>query len=182
MNRQVIHIYGASGAGVTTLGRYISQRTGFTQLDTDDYFWLPTDPPFTMKRETEERVRLMRERMADGSAVISGSLTGWGDVLTDSFTLAIRLETDSSLRLKRLREREYSRFGSRIEEGGDMYKEHVEFINWAAQYDTGGVDMRSRACHDEWEKLLKCPIIRLCGSDSPEHNYEIIASKTEGLT
>lgn len=35
----------------------------------------------------------------------------------------------------------------KIMPGGDMYTNHMEFIEWARKYDTGSVDMRSRAKH-----------------------------------
>lgn len=28
-----------------------------TQIELDDFFWMPTDPPFVTKRPVEERVR-----------------------------------------------------------------------------------------------------------------------------
>ena len=34
-------------------------------MDTDDYFWMPTNPPYTVKREKEKRIRLMREETAN---------------------------------------------------------------------------------------------------------------------
>ena len=40
-----IHVFGASGAGVTTLGRALADALGTPHHDTDDYFWLPTTPP-----------------------------------------------------------------------------------------------------------------------------------------
>jgi len=59
--KNIIHIFGASGAGTTTLGKAINQRYGHTHLDTDDYFWLPTNPPFVTSREREERTKLLGE-------------------------------------------------------------------------------------------------------------------------
>ena len=56
--------------------------------------------------------------------------------------------------------------GARIEPGGDMAQAHQAFLTWAAAYDDGGVDMRSRAKHDEWQKLLRCPLLVLRG-DAP---------------
>ena len=49
MAKEVIHIYGASGSGTSTLGRYLGDKLGYFFMDTDDYFWLPTDPPYTKK-------------------------------------------------------------------------------------------------------------------------------------
>lgn len=40
------------------------------------------------------------------NVVISGSLVDWGDELIPLFTLAIRIETDTNIRLKRLKTRE----------------------------------------------------------------------------
>ncbi len=49
MEKSVIHIYGASGSGTTTLARYLGSRLGYDVMDTDDYYWLPFDPPYTKK-------------------------------------------------------------------------------------------------------------------------------------
>lgn len=175
MTSQVIHIYGGSGSGTSTLGRYISKKLGCFFMDTDDYFWVATDPPFTTKRAIPERIALMREDIAKhNKVVISGSLVDWGNELIPLFTLAIRVETDTSIRIDRLRKRERNHFGSRIDPGGDMYENHQEFISWAASYDNGGLDMRSKAKHDEWQKLLQCKQILLDGSLPIEESFEIV--------
>ncbi len=46
MNYNIIHIVGASDAGTSTLGQALDQNYGYKWVDTDDYFWQPTDPPF----------------------------------------------------------------------------------------------------------------------------------------
>ena len=43
MRTRRIHIVGASGAGVTTLGRAVADALAIPHHDTDDFFWLPTD-------------------------------------------------------------------------------------------------------------------------------------------
>ena len=90
------------------------------------------------------------------------------------FPNLIRVETDTEIRIDRLKRRERERFGNRIDLGGDMYENHREFIDWAASYDRGGLDMRSKAKHDEWQKLLQCRQILLDGSLPVEKNFEII--------
>ncbi len=166
--KHIIHIFGASGSGTTTLGRALAAEMGLIHMDTDDYFWLPTDPQFTTKRPIPERLALMQSGIDDAEkgVVISGSLTGWGDPLIPRFTLVICVVTATEVRLERLRQREYAHFGDRIREGGDMYENHLAFLDWAAQYDTGDVTMRSKACHDEWMKLLPCPVITVDGSEA----------------
>lgn len=171
--KHVIHIFGASGSGTTTLGKKICDELGYKLMDTDDYFWMPTEPKFTRKRPCEERIeRMMRDIKAFENVVISGSLVDWGDVLIPHFTLAIRIEIDSAIRIARLKQREKERFGSRIEPGGDMFEQHLAFIEWAKSYDVGGLNMRSKAKHDAWQKLLSCELLHLDGADTVAYNFE----------
>ena len=144
-------------------------------MDTDDYLWESTNPPFTAKRKASDRINLMRKDIEKyNKAVISGSLVDWGDELIPLFTLAIRVNTDTAIRIDRLKRRERERFGNRLDPGGDMYKIHQEFIDWAASYDSGGLDTRSKAKHDQWQKLLQCRQIMLDGSLPVEKNFEIV--------
>ena len=55
-----------------------------------------------------------------------------------------------------------------------MCEGHRDFIAWARSYDTGDLSMRSKAKHDEWQKLLQCELIALNGADDPDHNYRIV--------
>lgn len=175
MSKNVIHIYGASGSGTTTLAKHIHNNMGYFFMDTDDYFWLPTNPPYTQKRKIQERVKLMREDIEKyDKIVISGSLVNWGNELIPFFSFVVRLVTDADIRIIRLKEREKRKFGTRIEKGGDMYQHHLEFIEWAAGYDDGGTNMRSKAQHDEWQKLLKCKQVVLNGNDDLEYNWRQI--------
>lgn len=164
--KPLIHIYGASGSGTSTLGRYLAEQFQYAFLDSDDYFWLPTDPKFTTKRPIEQRVPLIRQNIAaaKNGAVLSGSFVGWGDALIPDFTLAVRVVTDTPTRLARIKQREYARFSARILPSGDMYDHHQAFLQWAAGYDDGGLDTRSAVLHNEWQKQLACPILTVDGT------------------
>ncbi len=163
--KRVIHIFGASGSGTSTLGRAVADRAGFRFLDSDDYIWQPTDPPFTTLRTGPERLALMERDLDEAEdAVLSGSLVGWGDPLMDRFTLAVRLIVPGDVRMDRLNRREYARYGRRILPGGDMYEQSQAFLAWAAQYDDGAPTMRSRAMHDLWQEKLPCPLLTLDGT------------------
>ena len=83
---KIIHILGASGTGTSTLGQVLEQMHGFKWLDTDDYYWMPTDPPFTQSRPREERAKLLRRDIENyPKCVISGSLGMWGDEFTRGY-------------------------------------------------------------------------------------------------
>jgi adenylate kinase family enzyme len=161
----VIHTVGASGAGTSTLGQALEREYGYKWLDTDNYFWLPTDPAFTQKRPREERIKLLSEDIQKyPKCVISGSLCEWGDVFIPQFDVVVFVDTPTKIRIERLKIREYKQFGERIRESGDMYEEHLQFIEWAASYDTAGMEQRSRVVHEDWFKLLSCPLLRVDGT------------------
>lgn len=174
---RVIHITGASGAGTTTLGKAVGERVGITHLDADDFFWLPTDPPFTEKRPRAARQALLLQAVEQAQdCVVSGSLTGWGDVIAPRFYLVVYVATPTALRLERLKKRESRRFGARILPGGDMYEEHQAFLAWAARYDTGGMEMRSARHHRAWLEQLSCPVIEVDGARPVAENLDLLAA------
>ena len=116
-------ITGASGSGTTTLGKALSVRMGASFLDTDEYFWLPTDVPFQDKRDEAERLRLiLADLQKVSSAIVAGSIVGWGAELEDGFSLIVFLTLSAEIRVARLRVRELAQLG-RIDE---------PFLEWAA--------------------------------------------------
>src|ERR1017187_7546418 len=75
----LILITGASGSGTSTLGAALAKELGIAHLDADDYYWMPTTPPFTTKRDRAERLALaLRDVRAKQSAVVAGSVMEWG--------------------------------------------------------------------------------------------------------
>ena len=57
--RHRLHVFGPSGAGTSTLGRTLAECLASQHFDTDDFYWVPTDPPFRDKRPIPERRGLM---------------------------------------------------------------------------------------------------------------------------
>jgi adenylate kinase family enzyme len=170
-----IHILGASGSGTATLGRALAARLQYPHFDTDDYFWLLTDPPFTHQRERFERQQLlMGDLTVQDAWVVSGSLCGWGDVAIPLFELVVFLWIPHDIRMARLRRREQERFGERILPGGDMYEQSQAFLAWAASYDEGGLDIRSRQRHGQWLSTLPCPIVYFEGEYTIEEQLAVL--------
>jgi adenylate kinase family enzyme len=160
-----IHVFGASGSGTSTLASAIAAAHGHRHFDTDDVYWLPTDPPYREPRQLHARLELLRQALAAGPRwVLSGSLCGWGDPLVPEFDLVVFLDVPTDVRLARLRARELERYGPDVlAPGGSLHRAHVEFIEWAGRYDAGGPEMRSRALHEAWLAGLPTPSIRLDG-------------------
>ena len=172
---QRIHILGASGSGTTTLGRALAACLQCPHFDTDDYFWVLTDPPYTHQRARTERQQLLMDDLtAQDAWVVSGSLCGWGDVAIPRFELVVFLAIPHDIRMARLRRREHERFGDRVLPGGDMYEVSQAFLTWAASYDEGGLDIRSRQLHDQWLSTFPCPIICFEGAYTLEEQLAVL--------
>ncbi|WP_339651861.1 AAA family ATPase [Halopseudomonas pelagia] len=170
-----LHIFGASGSGTTTLARVLAKRCGWLHLDTDDFYWLPSKPPYLHKRPPQERVAMINEQTAQvPNWVLSGSLCSWGEALIPSFTHALFLRLDDNERMRRLQQRESQRYGTRIQPGGDMHAQSQAFLEWAAGYEHGDIQTRSLLMHETWiERHLACPLLRLDSTrETPEELVE----------
>jgi adenylate kinase family enzyme len=157
---------GASGAGVTSLGRALADSLALPHHDTDDYYWRPTTPPYREKREVADCLRLMREVFLDRADwVLSGSLEGWGDSITPLLDLVVFISAPTEVRLQRLRNREARHFGAdAVAPGGWRHEETEEFIEWASHYDDGSREGRNLARHQAWLARLPCRTIQLDGT------------------
>lgn len=167
-----IHIMGASGAGTTTLGKALAARLPHVQLDSDDYYW---EQKYSIKSDVAARLsRLQADLKRKEPWILSGALCGWGDPLRDTFDLVIFLWIPEEIRLGRLRAREYERYGDEGLPGGDKYEDVESFIAWAAQYDAGGLEVRSRMLHEEWMAALSCDLLRLEEDLTVEERVEAV--------
>lgn len=160
-----IHITGASGSGVSTLGAALADVTGAKQFDTDDFFWLPTEPPFVEKRPMPERLERLEAALdAADRWVLSGSALGWGEPLIPRFELVVFLHLPPDVRMARAFAREQARYGDRIAPGGDMHAQHLEFMDWSRNYDTATDFSRNLHLHNRWLATLPCPVLRIEGA------------------
>jgi uridine kinase len=156
MSSLKVHIVGASGSGTTTLARALAPALGAIALDSDDYYWLPTQPPFRDRRDRALRHQLvMADLNLHPRAILSGAIIGWGDDLEHAFDLVVFLSLPHELRVRRLRERELARYGQINE----------PFIAWAAGYDDDppSSSTRNRRRQHEWLSERRCPVLRLEG-------------------
>jgi adenylate kinase family enzyme len=154
MQARRIHIVGASGSGVTTLGRAVADALAIPHHDTDDYFHQLTDPPYRHRRDVADRLRLMHEMfLGRPQWVLSGSLDDWGGPVIAMFDLVAFVYVPTEIRLHRLRDRELRR--------GSM---DDDFFEWAAHYDDGTREGRNLPRHEAWLKTLHCPVLRLDGT------------------
>ena len=171
-----IHITGASGAGTTTLGRALAAALSCPHFDSDDYYWMPTRPRYREKRPVEEHQALLLRDLAPHAAwALSGSLVSRGQPFVPLFDRVVYLRVPTEVRLRRLRAREEARYARDPDRTREEFeRDREEFLAWAAGYDEGGMDTRSRARHEAWLKTLACPVTRIEGERTVEECVRLV--------
>lgn len=167
-----IHILGASGSGTSTLGVSLSKVLPHKHLDTDEYFWITK---FTEQSQVTERRKMLKKDFSLYEKwVLSGAVCGWGDEFKSFFDLVIFLWIPQDIRLGRLQQREFQRYGNEILASGSKYNQSKSFLEWASLYDNAGMEVRSKTLHEHWMGDLSCPILRIEGDYSVEEQVNIV--------
>lgn len=170
-----INIVGASGSGVTTLGEQLSQKLNIPYFDSDHYYWEPSDPPFTVRRDPVKRNAMLRQDMDyHDDSILGGSFISWGDEWLTAFDFVVFLWIPPAIRIERLKKRELYRYGEIIYTNAERNKLFNEFIDWASGYDSGIARGRTLQAHEEWLKKLNCPVLEIRGDNSVENRVDIV--------
>ncbi|RZK24281.1 MAG: adenylate kinase [Hymenobacter sp.] len=178
-----VHIFGASGAGATTLGQALSAVLKVPYFDTDAYFWEATDPPFTVRRPAAVRdAQLTHDLTQNPGWIVGGSLVGWDESWLAAFDLAVFLWLPPALRLIRLHQREQARYGEAIRRDPARAAQAKAFLAWAAGYDdnsSGG--SRTLANHTAWLGRFACPVLELRGDRTVAERVQSVQARLREL-
>jgi len=179
-----LHLFGASGSGVTTLGTALAAALGLPYFDSDAYFWQPSDPPFTVRRPTPTRdAQLAQDLAVAESWVLGGSIGGWDAAwLAAPFDLVVFLYLPPALRLQRLRTREHDRYGMRLAADPAQAARTQAFLDWAAGYDDGtSGGSRTLANHQHWLTQFASPVLELRGDLTVAQRLAAVQAKLRAL-
>ncbi len=177
-----LHIFGASGSGVTTLGKSLSEELNLTYFDSDDYFWEKSNPPFTIRRDPEIRNKLISEELLkEKNWILGGSIINWGDDCFPPFDLVVFLWTPPGVRLSRLKQRELKRYGDVIYTDAERNKQFKEFIDWAEGYDSNIASGRTLAAHEAWLNKIHYPVLQIREDNTVEERVTSVLNKIKTL-
>lgn len=174
-----IYILGASGSGVTTLGKACSQTFGCIYFDSDHYFWHDTDEPFSKKRAPIERNLLLQNDLRnEKNWILGGSIIDWGlDLKPD---LIVFLLVEKQIRIERIKKREFEVYGEIIYKNEDRAKKFEKFLAWASDYDDDtGIAKRTLKAHESWLNKSKSPIVRIIGEKTVDESIQIIKQRLQ---
>lgn len=177
-----ILIMGASSAGSTTLGKALSAHTGYPYFDTDDYFWIKSAVPYTVRRDREDRIQMLTNDVtANPCHIVGGSLVSWGDQWLHHFDLVVFLYLPPEVRMQRLKDREHERYGDLIFTDPERIRLYNEFVAWAESYDTVAHTGRSIKVHEEWLSRVTCPVLRINGDTTVQERVDRVLEKISDM-
>jgi len=152
-----IIVFGANGSGKSTLGRELARILNFKYMDIEDYHFIRSEIPYTVERSREDCLSLMLDDIKKHHFFVITAVTGdFGDTIPLWYKLAVYISVPIELRMKRIKQREYEKYGERICKGGDMYEREQKFFDFAAS--------RSISKIEQWAETLSCPVIRIDGT------------------
>lgn len=167
-----ILLCGLNGAGKSTLGRALAKKLNFHFMDNEDLYFPKADPHYLYAaprtREEAEQI-LIREIRAHENFVFASVKGDYGAPDRPFFQYAVLIDVPKETRMRRVRDRSFQKFGSRMLPGGDLYEQEEAFFRF--------VDSRAEDAVEEWLKSIGCPILRVDGTKPIEENVELIANQ-----
>jgi len=165
MGRKII-ICGLNGAGKSTLGRLLAEKTEYAFADIEDYYF-PQKNVYENARDEDEVSRLLLSDMLKNDNFIFSAVRGNYSAETEKlFTHAVLLKVPKFVRMERIRQRSYEKFGKRGFKGGDLYEEEKSFFDKA--------ESRPENLTELWLNKLDIPTITVDGTQPVEQSIKAV--------
>lgn len=169
-----IILCGLNGAGKSTMGKILAEKLGYYFLDIEELYFPKTDPHYiySSPRTRREVEKLLFNEVKTHENFVLASVNGdYGECIYPYFQCAVLINAPKDIRLQRVRERSFRKFGSRMLPGGDLYEQEENFFDL--------VKSRSENMVEEWVQSLSCPVIRVDGTKPVEENIRFIMERIQ---
>lgn len=164
-----IIVCGLNGSGKSTLGKALAKELRFHFIDNEDLYFPKTDSNYiyASPRTREEVEKLLWSEISAHKNFVFTSVKGdYGENICSSFQYAVLVNVPKNIRMQRVRNRSFQKFGERMLAGGDLYKQEERFFAF--------VESRPENIVEEWIRYVKCPVIRIDGTKPTEQNVTSI--------
>lgn len=170
-----IILCGLNGSGKSTLGKALAASLDWQFLDIENY-WFPEKQAsyaYETTRTREEVNRLLSADLLRYPDCILASVKGnVGEENVRLFTAAVWLRVPKDIRMRRVYDRSYGKFGDRILPGGDLYEKEKEFFDM--------VESRREEDVERWLDTLTVPVIPADGTLPIYENVEMLRRMLAG--
>ena len=161
-----IMVCGLNGCGKSTFGRALAEALGYHFIDIEDLFFPEKGMYASPRSRDEAQELLLGEVRGHGNFVLAMVKGDDMSAILLYCRMAVLMEVPRGIRLERVRERSYQRFGARMLPGGDLYEQEQSFLR--------KVSARSEREVEAWAQGLPCPIVRIDGTKPVEENIRLL--------
>ncbi len=164
-----IIICGLNGTGKSTLGKALAGKLNFYFIDNEDLYFPKIDPTYiyAAPRTHEEAEKLLLNEIEKHENFVFASVKGdYGETIYPFFRYAVLIDVPKDIRIERVKNRSFQKFGNRMLLGGDLYEQEERFFDF--------VESRAENTVEKWIQSLNCPIIRIDGTKPIEENINLI--------
>lgn len=171
-----IIVCGLNGAGKSTLGRALAEKLHFHFIDNEDLYFPKTDPEniFSSPRTRSEVENLLFQEIKKHENFVFASVKGdYGERIYPYFQYVVLIDVPKNIRMERVRNRSFQKFGDRMLSGGDLHGQEERFFAL--------VESRAEDMVEKWVKELSCPVIRVDGTRPIEENVGFIIGLLENV-
>lgn len=151
------------------MGKALAEKLHFYFIDNEDLYFPKTDPNYmyASPRTREEAKKLLfREIKAHENFVFASVKGDYGEEIYPFFQYVILIDVSKDIRMERVKNHSFQKFGNRMLPGGDLHEQEEGFFEF--------VKSRAENTVKEWVQLLSCPIIRIDGTKPIEENIDFI--------
>lgn len=169
-----ILVCGLNGCGKSTLGKALAEEIGFHFIDNEDLYFPKLNPEYlydSPRSDAEVEELLMNEVRVHENFVFTAVKGNYGGDILSFYNYAVLINVPKDIRLQRVKNRSYQKFGNRMLPGGDLYEREEAFFDF--------VSSRTENEVEDWVQSLTCSIIRVDGTKPIEENITIITEQLQ---
>lgn len=164
-----ILICGMNGSGKSTLGKALAERINFRFIDNENLYFQRSaaNEPYGNGRTKEEVIAFLMEEVREYPDFVFVAVKGdYGQEILPLYNYIVMVEVLRDIRLERVRNRSFMKFGERMLPGGALYEKEEQWFKL--------VESRPENYAEEWLKSMDCPVIRVDGTKPVEENIDYI--------
>ncbi|MDO4344904.1 MAG: AAA family ATPase [Eubacteriales bacterium] len=169
-----IVVCGLNGAGKSTLGRALAERLHFHFIDNEKLYFPGTDPAYIygVSRTRKEVEKLLLQEIKKHENFVFAAVKGdYGEAVYPFFNYVVLLDVPKEIRMERIRNRSFQKFGNRMLPGGDLHEQEERFF--------ASVKCKTEDSVREWVSSVNCPVIRIDGTKPLQENVNFIAAQIQ---
>ena len=171
-----IIVCGLNGVGKSTLGRALAEKLHYHFIDNEDLYFPKTDPNYlyAVSRTREEVESLLLSEIEAHEHLVFAAVKGDHEKALPFFKYAVLIEAPRDIRLRRVKERSFRKFGDRMLPGGDLYEQEQSFFDL--------ISSRAENFVEEWIRSFSGQVIRIDGTKPIDENIDFIMRQLQCTT